>query len=400
MDTIRATSLVCLALLAISAHADGQQPVFQNRSVKELEAWVREDSNDSQRQYALALGHWKAHHWQQVDSLLRLAVRLDPRYADAYLALGFLPYMRRASLADEELQHKVPSAWQPAVAEAEGFYKRAFRTDPMVGLEVMSIVNGNDEPQVSDFTPSGWLAYQRCCAWYFDLGLGRYRLATERLTKLAQRDFDEAKHPDRVPDFIFWYRGLAAAHTLQFGTAIKDFRILLERTVAKTERDEIVHVPLRDNEYRFMLATLYHLAGQNDSAIALYQQSLEHDLSLVMAHTYLASIYEETGRAQDAMVERRRAAEASEGDPAALFDLAASLFNTGETIQADELLRRAITLNDRFAPSYYLLGRVTEELGLPDEARDHYAQFLARAPLRLDNLRGDAQQRLDHLAKP
>ena len=395
---MRRMSLV-LALCCGAAPAPAQELPFLKRSIKELEAWVREDTNDSQRQFALALAHWKHHDWRQTDSLLRLALRLDPRYADAYLALGRLPYTRRPSLVDEEIRHAVPKDWQPIVEEADRFYKRAFRTDPMVGLQVMSLVNDMDEPQVSDFTPSGWLAYQRCCAWYFDLGLGRYRLASDRLTKLAQNEFDEAKHPDDVPDFILWYRGLAAAHSLRYGPAIADFRVLLDRSIKKTQRDEIVHVPLDDNEYRFVLATLHHLVGESDSAIALYQESLEHDLGLVMAHTYLANIYEETGRAADALLERRRATEVSEDDPSAWFDLAVSLFNTGQTVAADEPLRRAISLNARFAPPYYLLGRVTEELGLPDEAREHYTRFLALAPLRLETLRADAQQRLEKLPK-
>ncbi|HEY3221278.1 MAG TPA: tetratricopeptide repeat protein [Gemmatimonadales bacterium] len=394
--------LVFLALCIAppTTQAYGQELPFLNRSIKDLEAWVREDTNDAQRQYFLALAHWKHFDWPQTDSLLRLAIQLDPRYADAYLALGFLPYARRTSLADEAIHHSVPKAWQPLLDEAEGFYKRAFRTDPLVTLQVMSIVNGVEEPQVSDFTPSGWVAYQRCCAWYVDLGLGRYRLASDRLTKLAQREFDEAKHPDRVPDYIHWYRGLAAAHSLRYSAAIADFRVLLDRTVQKTQRDEIVHVPLRDNEYRFILATLHHLAGHNDSAIALYQESLEHDLGLTMAHTSLASIYDEMGRPADAMLERQRATEVSTDDPTALFELGVSLFNTGQTVAADEPLRRAIALNPRFSPPYYLLGRVTEELGLPEEAREHYARFLALAPLRLENLRSDVQQRVARLAKP
>jgi len=393
-------SLVLLALCSATTHAYSQELPFLNRSIKEMEAWVREDTNDSQRLYYLALAHWKHQDWRQTDSLLRLTIQLDPRFADAYLALGFLPYARRTSLADEEIRHNVPKDWKPMVEEAERFYKRAFRTDPLVSLSVMAIVNGLEEPRVSDFTPSGWLAYQRCCAWYFDLGLGRYRLASERLTKLAQREFDEGKHPERVPDFLLNYRGLAEAHTLQYDAAIADFRRLLDRTLKQVQRDEIVHVPLDDNDYRFILARLHQLAGHSDSAIARYQESLEHDLGLVMAHTYLAAVYDESGRTADAMLERHRATEVTADDPTAWFDLAVSLFNTGQTVAADEPLGRAIKLNPRFAPPYYLLGRVTEELGLPDEASEHYAKFLALAPLRLGSLRTDAERRLGRLKKP
>lgn len=379
--------------------AQAQQFAFLDRSLKDMEAWVREDSNDAQRQYYLGLRHWKEHHWRQVDSLLRLAVKLEPRYADAYLALYFLPYARRATLADEEDRDHVPSEWQPIVAEAHQFYQRAFRTDPMVNLQVMGVAFDIQEPQVRDYTTNAWIMYQRYYAWFIDLGMGRYRSAHDRLEKLAQRDFNESKHPEDVPDYVLWYRGLAAAHSLQYDEAIADFRSLLERQVRKADRDQFVHVPLRDNEYRFMLASLHHMAGHTDSAVALYQQALEHDLGLVMAHTYLASIYEGTGRAADAMVERRRAAEVDSDDPTALFDLAASFFNAGQLVEADEPLRRAIKLNDRYSPSYYLLGRVTEELGLPEEARGHFQKFLALAPLSAGDLRTDAEQRLTKLPK-
>ncbi len=394
---MRTVALVLLALSASLPRTHAQQLAFLSRSLKDVEAWAREDTNDAQRQYALALRHWKDRHWKQADSLLRLAVQLEPRYADAYLALYFLPFARRPSLSEDVMRDRVPEAWQRVVEEAERFYKLAFRTDPMVNLQIMGVAFEIEEPQVKDLSTNAWLNYQRYYAWFVDLGLGRYRLARERLQKLAQREFDEAKHPERVPDYILWYRGLAAAHSLQHAAAIADFRVLLERQIKKAQRDELVHVPLRDNEYRFMLASLHHMAGHTDSAVALYQASLEHDLGLVMAHTYLASIHEAAGRAAEAMLERRRAADVSSEDPTALFDLGASLFNVGQLVEADEPLRRAIKLNARYSPSYYLLGRVTEELGLPGEAREHYARFLALAPLRSEELRADAQQRLEKL---
>jgi tetratricopeptide (TPR) repeat protein len=384
--------LLWAAITSVPVHA--QQLAILDRSLKDTEAWARADTNDAQRQYYLALRHWKEHHWRQADSLLRLAVQLEPRYADAYLALYFLPYARRATLADEEDRDRVPESWRPAVEEAHRFYQRAFRTDPMVNLQIMGVAFEIEEPRVGDYTTNAWLIYQRYYAWFVDLGLGRYRNAQDRLEKLAQREFNESKHPEDVPDYILWYRGLAAAHSVQYDDAIRDFRTLLDRQMRKAQRDQLVHVPLRDNEYRFMLAALHHMAGHTDSAVTLYQQALENDLGLVMAHTYLASIYEGAGHAAEAMTERRRAAEVNSDDPTALFDLAASQFNAGQLIEADEPLRQAIKLNARYSPSYYLLGRVTEELGLPEEARDHYKAYLALAPLRVGELRADAEQRL------
>ena len=102
-----------------------------DRDIKDIAAWVREDTNDAHRQYVLALAHWKRHEWRETDSLLRLAVRMEPRYPEAYLALSYLPYSRRTQLREEERRKRVPEAWRPVVKEAHDFYARAFRTDPI-----------------------------------------------------------------------------------------------------------------------------------------------------------------------------------------------------------------------------------------------------------------------------
>jgi len=95
-------------------------------------AAARTDSNDAELQYYLALAHWQKHHWKQTDSLLRLVLRLEPRFAEAYLALYYLPFARRPSLFREEERGVVPESWRPALEEAHRFYQRAFRTDPLV----------------------------------------------------------------------------------------------------------------------------------------------------------------------------------------------------------------------------------------------------------------------------
>jgi tetratricopeptide (TPR) repeat protein len=282
------------------------------------------------------------------------------------------------------------------VDEAHEFFRRAFRINPLLNLNVMGVAYEIKEPIVHDFTSPAYQYYAKYLAWFVDLGLGHYGSAHDRLTTLARQEWDEVKHPERVPDGILFFRGLAAAHTMQYEKATSDFRKLLVR-VERVQQEEIVRVPLHDNDYRFILATIHRLSGHPDSAIALYQEALERDLGLVMAHSHLANIYEEANRPADALLERKRAAEISRDDPVVLFDLAASLFNAGQSTEADEPLRQSIKTNPRFSPSYYLLGRVDEELGLQAEARDQYQKFLALAPLGSVDLRADAEQRLGKL---
>jgi len=396
---MRPTSFIVVALFAVVSRAHGQQLAVLERKLQDVEVWAREDTNDAERQYFLALRHWREHHWRQTDSLLRLAVKLAPRYTDAYLALYLLPYARRPSLWSEEGRGRVPDSWKSIVDEAHGFYQRAIRIDPMVNLQIMSIAFEIKEPTAADLTAQQYMDYQRYYAWFVDLGFGRYRSARDRLRKLGQSVYDEAKHPDRVPDYILWYRGLAEAHTLQLDSAIANFRVLLERSLKATQRDEIIHVPMRDNEYRFVLANLYDYAGKSDSALALYQEALEHDLGLVMAHRYLAGIHDRAHRPEETLLELRRAAEISTDDPVAPYELAVALFNAGLLVEAEEPLRQAVAINARYSPPYYLLGRAAEDAGRTTEAREQYTRFLARAPLRMEDMRGDAQRRLEGLPK-
>lgn len=398
---MRRVTLTLILGLAVASppRLAGQALRLMTRDLAKVQALARADSNDAEIQYYLALAHWQKHHWQQTDSILRLVLRLEPRFAEAYLALYYLPFARRPTLFREEERGSIPEAWRPAVEEAHRFYKRAFRTDPLVDLRVLSVAFEIEDPKSVDYTSEEYLEYEQYYAWVVDLGLTRYRSAYERLQKLGQRRFDETKHPDKVPDYILWFRGLSAAHSLQYDAAIIDFQALLDRALKQQQRDEIVNVPLADNEYRFMLAALNHVAGHVEHATALYQEALEHDLGLVMAHTYLASIYEKAGHVDSALVELQRASEVSADDPTALFDYAASLFNGQRAADAEEPLRRAVALNARYAPAHYLLGRVVEELGRRPEARECYTTFLAVAPRRLGDLIADAQQRLAALPK-
>jgi tetratricopeptide (TPR) repeat protein len=390
--------LVVTAVVSPSAVA-GQAIEILNRDIKDIEAMARADSNDAQLQFFLALANWKRHRWTQTDSLLRLAVSIDPHFAEGYLALAYLPYSRRTTLWDEEQHGRVPESWRPILKEADGFCARAFRTSPLVNLRAMSVVFEIEEPRFEDLTSPEYQACERYYAWFFDLGLGRYRAARNRLETLGRAQFDEASHPDKVPGFILWYRGLAAAHAQMYDAAIADFQSLLARTVKKQEGDEIIHVPLQDNEYRFILASVLQVAGHPDSARALFQECVEHDLGLSMAHTYLAGIWESAGQMDSGLVERRRAVESSDNDPVPLLELGLALFNAGKLAHAEPPLRKALQINPRYTPPYYLLGRTSAELNRPAEARAQFTRFLALAPHRYQNLRTEAEQRLAALPK-
>jgi tetratricopeptide (TPR) repeat protein len=53
-----------------------------------------------------------------------------------------------------------------------------------------------------------------------------------------------------------------------------------------------------------------------------------------------------------------------------------------------------MALNPRYAPPYYLLGRIDEELGRLPDARQLFDRFLELAPKRLASMRADAERHL------
>jgi len=392
--TGKVTAIAALtALFLATTSVAAQEPPILKRSIREIEGLVRADSNDGYLHYYLALAHWKHHHWTETDSLLRLAIRFEPRLAEAYLALYHLPFSRRSSLAREVAERRVPRDWQPLVDEAEGFYKRAFRINPLVSQEVLAIAYDIEEPKFDDPTTPAAQAYDLYLAWLTDFGLGRYSDAYLRLERLSQVRFQEARYPERVPNFILWYRSLAAAHAHRYFNALWDLDTLVQRG-DKVEEQELVHIPLQTNEYRFTFAVVQQRAGNLDRAMDVFKEAVQHDLGLTMAHTYMAVIYQEGGQMDSCLAERRRAAEVSPDDPVVLFEYAVSLFNGNQATEAEETVRRAVVLNPRYTPPYYLLGRIEEDLGRPTDARELYDRFLALAPHRLASLRADAERHL------
>jgi tetratricopeptide (TPR) repeat protein len=115
-----------------------------------------------------------------------------------------------------------------------------------------------------------------------------------------------------VDDVVFWYHGLAAAHTRRFDVAIADFRLLLDRALVREQADSLVRgFHLESNEVRYVLANIYQRGLRAEDAVPLYQETLVHDLSFYMAHAQLADIYQERNQWVEAIEERRRAVAAT-----------------------------------------------------------------------------------------
>lgn len=125
-----------LLLSSLSALPLTAQKVVVTEKLEVLEARARQDSNDAAAHYNVAMAYWSKKRYGDAEQALRTAVRLDPQFADAYLAMGILhnwdgDYWGRLRKVGGD------SAAKRAAKEWAGYYRKAFLIDPMVDVKIL-----------------------------------------------------------------------------------------------------------------------------------------------------------------------------------------------------------------------------------------------------------------------
>src|SRR5262245_18061323 len=128
--------LLATILVVSSAVGLPAQRIKLGASLQDLEKAARADSNDPAAHYNVALAYWNAKRWADVDSELHRSIRLDPRFAAAYMTLAGLPYAQRDQLTEEEWENTVPKEWVPRVEESNRMYRRAIIVNPLVEVRI------------------------------------------------------------------------------------------------------------------------------------------------------------------------------------------------------------------------------------------------------------------------
>jgi len=385
-------AIVLLALPSLACLADGclaAQAIKLTVPLEELEARAQRDSNDAAAQYALALGYWSKQRYDDAERALRVAVTIEPRFAEGWLALGVLPFARRPKLREEQARGKVPEEWKPALEESDRSIRRAFLIDPLVDLHIFGTI---DPPQSALVrVVRGRLVIFRNP--FADFERGRYFEAFVY--------FDQAFHGpngavprDSVPSPVLWFHALCAAHLQRDSIAIDDLQALLDRAIAREQADSLTKLPVRTNDYRYLLALMYQGENRWFDAIRLYRAALENDLGLYMAHVQLYRVYKARGLYDSAAVESRAAVTTNPDDPSLLLEHGIMLTAGGQLVAAEDTLRRAMDADPRDSRVPYFLGLTLQMMNKPAEARAAFERFLALAPSRLQEKIADAKQRL------
>lgn len=387
---------ILLATLAVVPMA--AQRIKLPASLADLEKTARKDSNDAAAHYNVALAYWNAKRWDDADSALQRAIRLEPRFAAAYMALAALPYARRPQLLDEEYEHRVPDDWRARISESERRYRQAVLIDPLVEVRigyVMLPTQGRLQTSLAVLF-GNWLDdYIEGEDMYFE---GRYQEAYDRFQRVYN-ELNAGSHSNRLWNTLLYWHGLAAAQIQKQDDAIWDFGTVLDRYQSAEARakDSTLQVPLRTNEFRYILGVMKQRAAQYNEAIDLYRKALEDDIGLYMAHVRLAQIYEDHNMLAQAVTERRAAVNANPDDPSLLLDLGKTLARANQWTDAEKALQDAVAANPRDPRPHYFLGIVEQHENKAPEARTAFTDFIALAPSRYAPQVADARQRLNAL---
>jgi tetratricopeptide (TPR) repeat protein len=359
----------------------------------ELEARAQLDSLDAAAHYNVALAYWNEKRFDDADRELRLAVTLDPKFAEGYLALAYLPYAQRPKLWSEA-RDRVPEEWKQRLEESDRLYRRAFLVNPMVDLRIAGAVTMPRDAVWEALYPGVYEFYFQA---FDDMLQGNYEQAYGRFTKLHRERRIAGPGQGKLPMSFHWFEGLAAAHTQRWPIAKQRFEYLIDESVAeekKLEEKDLVRIPLRTNEYRYFLANISHAAGEIEQALELYRKTLESDLGLYMAHVQMANIYESQRRYPEAIEERKRAVNANPDDPSLVMDLGVTLGKSGNFAEGEAVLKQAAEANPRDPRVSFWAGLCQAEQGKREDAKASLSRFISTAPSRWDKQIGMAKQRL------
>lgn len=386
-----ASTLRLLFWLALAPGSLAAQRATLTVPLGTIEARVASDSMDPAAHYDLGLAYWLKRRFDEAETHLRRAIAIEPRMAQAYLALSYLPYARRPKLWDEADKGKVPAELTASVAEAAGFGKKAFLIDPLVDLKPLALMI----PSASSLGLKGsseavYVYIMNGFGAFWD---GQYGRAYQFFKDITSNATDEDRK--KFATGFLWYEALAAAHANDYDRAITDLTILMKRFESPDLIEARAAVALSTaNDFRYAMACVLSRAGRNKEAIPLLEEALTVDAGLYMAHVRLADIYAELKRPTASLEERRRAVAANPDDPGLLFDLGESLARAGNAADAYAALKQAREANPLNVRTLYVLGWAAQQVGKNDEAKEAYQTFLALAPSSFAEQRATATTRL------
>ena len=386
-------TLFCAALVVAPVPSAAQRIKLPVK-LPELERLAAESPYDAASQYNVGLGYWSAKNYDGAEKAFEQAITLDARFAAAHLALAYLPYARRPDLWKEIGTQDVPAEWLPAVQEMGRRYRTAFVVDPFVDLRIVGAVEPpKDVRWVTDPYLSAF--YEMVFQGFDDFRSGDYPSAYRRFNKLAD-DWAVAgkKNIANLPGELLWYRGLAASLIDKPDEAARDVGELLRRSQSAEADSLLKLIPLRTNEYRYLLGSIHARSEKLVQAAELFDAVVAEDIGMYMAWVQLANVYERLGLMDKALAARRSAVDANPEDHTSMVELAETQVRAGRAADAKQTLDAVIATDPHNIRALYIAGIIAAATGDTAAGRAHFEQFLKDVPPRYANEIADVRKRI------
>lgn len=341
-----------LGLFIVDASPAPAQEFWLPAPADSVYAWARVDSNDAAAHHMAALAHLNDDELALAEDQFREALAVDPHYPPAHLGLAILtlvlhpevfgpPWVRRGKRPPPQ------SVVDSLVRRVAAGFRTAVLFDPLVDLVATSAPPDSSLPR----PPS-----------------------------------------DRASEGDLWEFARAMARAGRFEPGLRVWQKLINRSWRAEQADSAHPLTyLVTNDLRYMEAYWHDRLGQAWAAEQGYRQVLTFDLGFWMAHVRLADLYERVGRVEDALAERREAAQVNPEDPVLVVELARTLGRVGQLEAADSAFAKAIARLPRSPLIPYYRGQIAWLRADAEGARAAFEQFLAMAPRSLTREIEDAR---------
>jgi tetratricopeptide (TPR) repeat protein len=391
---VRPSIAVLACLLALPVARLDAQKIKLPVKMSELQARARQDSLDPAAHYNVALGYWNEKKWDDAERELRGAIALQPRQADAWLALAYLPFGRDGHLWEGVSERPMKPEVQKSYDASEESSRRAYLIDPLVSQAIVAATL----PRKAAFMTWDPKYYETFYRAWDDISTGNYANAYFNFSQMVKLYEDSLSRDERqVPSAWVWGRGMSAAHLGKTPEAVRDLTNLMDRETQGRKADTADMLPFGSNDYRYLIAVVWQHGDSVEQALALYKQVVATDAGYFMAYVKMADIYEADRAYPEAIAMRKHAVDANPDDPSLLMDLGVTQGKAGAFQAAVESLEQAIQGNPRDVRTYFWLAIALQQLGQNAEARGAYQHFVDVAPSRYERQIALARQRLADL---
>ena len=309
-----------------------------------LYAGARIDSNDATAHHLAALAHLNDEEPVLADEAFRRALAVDPRYAPAHLGVAILVMVRH------------PEVFGPP------WVRRGRRPPPQAMVDSLVQIVSTGVRAAVLFDP-----------------------LVDLTAPGAPRDSSPPGTPsENATQGGLWEFARALARNGRFEPGLRIWQLLINRSWRAEQADSAHPLTyLVTNDLRYMEAYWQDRLGRAWAAEKGYRQVLAFDLGFWMAHVRLADLYEQVGRLEEALAERREALALNASDPVLLVELARTLGRLGQLDAADSVFAEAMTKLPRYPLIPYYRGQLAWLRADAAAARAAFERFLVLAPRRL-----------------